>query len=61
MDDSDLPEGWHSLFVNANDGSNEGIAHKDWDGWNFPDGLVVFRKFEKLPDLSMRMKCHPLN
>lgn len=36
VDDSDLPEGWHSLFVNANDGSNEGIAHKDWDGWNFP-------------------------
>jgi len=29
VDDSDLPEGWHSLFVNANDGSNEGIAHKE--------------------------------
>lgn len=29
VDDSNLPEGWHSLFVNANDGSNEGIAHKD--------------------------------
>eukprot|EP00435_Cladocopium_sp_Y103_P016518 s1743_g4.t1 len=29
VDDSNLPEGWHSLFVNANDGSNEGIAHKE--------------------------------
>ncbi|CAK9035546.1 unnamed protein product [Durusdinium trenchii] len=29
VDDSQLPDGWHSLFVNANDGSNEGIAHKE--------------------------------
>ena len=29
VDDSELPQGWHALFVNANDGSNEGIAHKE--------------------------------
>ena len=28
----DLPDGWHPLFTNTNDGSNEGIAHltKPW-------------------------------
>ncbi|CAJ1402763.1 unnamed protein product [Effrenium voratum] len=29
VDDSELPSGWSSLFVNANDGSNEGIGHKE--------------------------------
>jgi carbamoyl-phosphate synthase small subunit len=28
VDDSTLPEDWESLFVNMNDGSNEGIRHK---------------------------------
>ncbi|KAI1957898.1 Carbamoyl-phosphate synthase [Ophidiomyces ophidiicola] len=27
VDSSTLPEGWEELFVNANDGSNEGIRH----------------------------------
>lgn len=27
VDTNTLPEGWHELFVNANDGSNEGIRH----------------------------------
>ncbi|RAK97507.1 bifunctional carbamoylphosphate synthetase/aspartate transcarbamylase [Aspergillus ibericus CBS 121593] len=27
VDSSSLPEGWEELFVNANDGSNEGIRH----------------------------------
>ncbi|CAE7871963.1 CAD [Symbiodinium microadriaticum] len=29
VDDSKLPDGWHTLFTNANDGSNEGIGHKE--------------------------------
>ena len=28
VDDATLPEKWESLFVNMNDGSNEGIRHK---------------------------------
>ena len=28
VDDATLPEEWESLFVNMNDGSNEGIRHK---------------------------------
>ena len=28
VDDTTLPEDWESLFVNMNDGSNEGIRHK---------------------------------
>jgi len=28
VDDSTLPEDWEPLFVNMNDGSNEGIRHK---------------------------------
>ena len=28
VDDSTLPEDWEALFVNMNDGSNEGIRHK---------------------------------
>ena len=28
VDDSTLPEGWQTLFTNANDGSNEGICHE---------------------------------
>ncbi|KAJ3410170.1 hypothetical protein HDV05_004025 [Chytridiales sp. JEL 0842] len=28
VDVDTLPEGWYEYFVNANDGSNEGIAHK---------------------------------
>ncbi|KAL7747191.1 Carbamoyl-phosphate synthase [Sorochytrium milnesiophthora] len=28
VDTATLPEGWEELFVNANDGSNEGINHK---------------------------------
>ena len=28
VDDSTLPEDWEPLFVNMNDGSNEGICHK---------------------------------
>lgn len=28
VDSTNLPEGWDELFVNANDGSNEGIYHK---------------------------------
>jgi carbamoyl-phosphate synthase small subunit len=28
VDDSSLPEGWMPLFMNANDGSNEGIIHR---------------------------------
>eukprot|EP00933_Yihiella_yeosuensis_P048097 TRINITY_DN4410_c0_g1_i8.p1 TRINITY_DN4410_c0_g1~~TRINITY_DN4410_c0_g1_i8.p1 ORF type:complete len:1589 (+),score=341.89 TRINITY_DN4410_c0_g1_i8:115-4881(+) len=32
VDDTCLPDGWSALFTNANDGSNEGIAHngKPW-------------------------------
>jgi carbamoyl-phosphate synthase/aspartate carbamoyltransferase/dihydroorotase len=26
--DDDLPSGWHILFTNANDGSNEGVVHQ---------------------------------
>ncbi|CAJ1380118.1 unnamed protein product [Effrenium voratum] len=29
VDDTQLPPGWEPLFVNANDGSNEGIGHKE--------------------------------
>ncbi|CAI6052646.1 unnamed protein product [Clonostachys chloroleuca] len=29
VDASSLPQGWQELFVNANDGSNEGIMHVD--------------------------------
>ncbi|CAG9971499.1 unnamed protein product [Clonostachys byssicola] len=29
LDASSLPQGWEELFVNANDGSNEGIRHTD--------------------------------
>ncbi|CAE7943051.1 CAD, partial [Symbiodinium necroappetens] len=29
VDDSKLPDGWRTLFTNANDGSNEGIGHKE--------------------------------
>ena len=28
IDDNTLPEDWRTLFINANDGTNEGIAHK---------------------------------
>ncbi len=28
VDSSSIPEGWEELFVNMNDGSNEGIRHK---------------------------------
>ncbi|KAH8052656.1 carbamoyl-phosphate synthase [Aureococcus anophagefferens] len=27
VDDTDLPEGWRTLYTNANDGSNEGLVH----------------------------------
>lgn len=29
LDDRTLPEGWEQWFVNANDGSNEGIKHRE--------------------------------
>jgi len=29
VDDTALPEGWTSLYTNANDGSNEGVAHQN--------------------------------
>jgi len=29
VDESSLPQGWTPLFTNANDGSNEGIAHEE--------------------------------
>lgn len=29
VDDSTLPDGWEPLFVNMNDGTNEGIRHKE--------------------------------
>ncbi|OLP85244.1 Protein URA2 [Symbiodinium microadriaticum] len=44
VDDSKLPDGWHTLFTNANDGSNEGIGHKEkpWFSVQFhPEVLVL--------------------
>ncbi|MCR4582080.1 MAG: glutamine-hydrolyzing carbamoyl-phosphate synthase small subunit [Prevotella sp.] len=32
VDDATLPDDWQPLFVNMNDGSNEGISHK-WKPW----------------------------
>ncbi|MDE6276766.1 MAG: glutamine-hydrolyzing carbamoyl-phosphate synthase small subunit [Muribaculaceae bacterium] len=29
VDDSTLPDGWEALFVNMNDGTNEGIRHRE--------------------------------
>ncbi|MBR4649095.1 MAG: glutamine-hydrolyzing carbamoyl-phosphate synthase small subunit [Bacteroidaceae bacterium] len=29
VDESSLPDGWEPLFVNMNDGSNEGLRHKE--------------------------------
>ncbi|CAE8730607.1 unnamed protein product, partial [Polarella glacialis] len=29
VDDTCLPDGWTALFTNANDASNEGIAHEE--------------------------------
>eukprot|EP00927_Polykrikos_kofoidii_P014402 TRINITY_DN16305_c0_g1_i1.p1 TRINITY_DN16305_c0_g1~~TRINITY_DN16305_c0_g1_i1.p1 ORF type:complete len:1562 (+),score=274.84 TRINITY_DN16305_c0_g1_i1:79-4764(+) len=37
VDDTNLPDGWRALFTNANDGSNEGIAHanRPWQSVQF--------------------------
>ena len=33
LDATNLPAGWEEWFVNANDGSNEGIRHKEKPFW----------------------------
>eukprot|EP00931_Biecheleriopsis_adriatica_P007983 TRINITY_DN109223_c0_g1_i1.p1 TRINITY_DN109223_c0_g1~~TRINITY_DN109223_c0_g1_i1.p1 ORF type:complete len:1589 (-),score=354.27 TRINITY_DN109223_c0_g1_i1:68-4834(-) len=58
VDAEKLPDGWKALFTNANDGSNEGIAHQDrpWFSVQFHpeacggpvDTVFLFDEFLKL-------------
>ena len=62
VDDSTLPRDWEPLFVNMNDGSNEGIRHKSrpWFSVQFhpeacagpEDTEFLFDEFVKLLDKS---------
>jgi len=64
VDDESLPDGWKPLFTNANDGSNEGIAHEDkpWFSVQFHpeaccgpvDTYFLFDEFSKIVRNSQR-------
>ena len=68
VDDSTLPPEWEPLFVNMNDGSNEGIRHKSkpWMSAQFHpeacsgpvDTEFLFDEFLKMLD---KAKCHEDN
>ena len=65
VDDSTLPEDWEPLFVNMNDGSNEGIRHKTnpWMSAQFHpeacsgpvDTEFLFDEFTKMLLLEQRI------
>mmetsp|Transcript_46804 Transcript_46804/g.134830 ORF Transcript_46804/g.134830 Transcript_46804/m.134830 type:complete len:1522 (-) Transcript_46804:110-4675(-) len=67
VDDTSLPEGWTPLFTNANDGSNEGVAHavRPWLSVQFhpeacggpTDTAFLFNDFK---NIMMSSQCHSL-
>ena len=68
VDDSTLPSDWEPLFVNMNDGSNEGIRHKTnpWMSAQFHpeacsgpvDTEFLFDEFVNCLDASVRPRAH---
>ena len=69
VDDSTLPEDWEPLFVNMNDGSNEGIRHKTkpWMSAQFHpeacsgpvDTEFLFDEFVKMLDVAGGSEIKP--
>ncbi len=69
VDDSTLPEDWEPLFVNMNDGSNEGICHKTkpWMSAQFHpeacsgpvDTEFLFDEFVKMLDEAGGSEINP--
>ncbi len=71
VDDSTLPEDWEPLFVNMNDGSNEGIRHKSnpWMSAQFHpeacsgpvDTEFLFDEFVTMLEVSGKRSALPQN
>ena len=71
IDNDSLPEGWKSLLVNMNDGSNEGLEHQrlPWFSVQFHpeasggplDTEVLFDRFAALMEAPSKPGCPPIS